>query len=594
MNRSDVDAISNIYKKIAKILGKPESPDSKECAELIKKLPDVKFNARLANTTFIDLLAKNANIHTLRAAYKKYPEEEKIFVAACLGWKKTVAHLLKKGAEINASLISGQTLLYLAAQYGRTDLVKQLLAAKAEVNSETVLHEIIAANDFEALAARLHCIDSVDPTVTSPLCAATEGKHHEIMSLLLEELANVHQVSAYGKLIQAGSINGTFEAIRPLAYMEGYSSNYCPDLTMFYTAMHIAAKNDDVTALEMLLERGAGLNQSARQDNFSSSTPLHVAIKAGADNAAAYLIKKGADVNRLGCDYLVPAKDEHTNSNGLAPLHFAAEKGNTAIITLLLEQDVLINVKGEESYSYFPANGYTPLDFAAINDQLDAFKLLSKRGGRIHNWNEVMDNVVVDHYNNRKKMLREESGASNQIEILQLLLARLDKPELDYNKYLKAVLTPSFENNSTINFEVVNILLSHTRKWNKTIEELVTRNRVEMCKSVLARPDLPKLNMDKYLAIALKPNYENKHRPDLSLIESLLAHGAKVTDEQIQQTLRNGLEYLVEPLKTAKAEQDRLQQLAEEAKSAPRAGFFTRVLGGCIYGVTSPNEEARP
>lgn len=605
MRNKSNDHLNKIFKALDKNLQTKEDPNSTASKELIEQLPEFSFKTHVASGLLIDLLANNGNMHTQRAAYKKFANEDKIFVAACFGWKKTLAKLLEKQSDVNVALPSGETLLYLAAKYGKKSTLSLLLARNANVNYETVLHAIIKDDNYDALEARMRGQGEVDPYITSPLCAATEGKHYEVMEQLLIAKAKVNQRSLFGKVLDSGTKTDNSNAYLSIGIIKGKNPSYNDEESYTYSAMHIAAKNDDVNALALLQEYGANVNQSARMDQFSSSTPLHVAVQAGSVNAVNYLIKNKADVNRKAIDFIVSHYHITETNLGLTPLHIAAKQGDTRIITLLLDNGAGINTRGMHTGLFSPKPN-TPLDLAAMSDNLEAFDLISANGGIVEDWDTVLDRVITDYAHYFKHLEKSSTGPSNQIELLKRLLARQEKPVLNYKYLLELALKSTSENHYTPNFAVANELLSYTKNWDPALKVIVARNELDHLKLLLERKDRPSINFDKYLSLALKPTYENKDKPDVMLIQTLIAQGATVTQEQIEQTQKNGLDYLIEPLTAAKAEQDKAskqkpvgqdsaskQKPAAQESTPVKVGFFRRAFGGCC-GVTTAALEHGP
>jgi hypothetical protein len=111
------------------------------------------------------------------------------------------------GAEMEANTIKGNTPLMIAAQNGRTDCGKALLAAGANANAAnslgfTALHG--AAQDGHAICLQsllaYGCnFDAVTKQGVSALMAATKNKQHECVKLLLKAGANARLVASSAK-----------------------------------------------------------------------------------------------------------------------------------------------------------------------------------------------------------------------------------------------------------------------------------------------------------------------------------------------------------------------------------------------------------
>jgi|SRR6185437_11005895 len=125
-----------------------------------------------------------------------------------------------------------------------------------------------------------------------------------------------------------------------------------------YTPVFAAASGGDLVTLKKDVDADPRLVKATEWDN---ATLLHDAVQQNHQEAAAYLLDKGADINAVTQD-------------GLTPLHMAAQNGNIAIITLLLERGAKINP--------VDAKGWTPLDRASNWSHPDAVEFLRKHGAK--------------------------------------------------------------------------------------------------------------------------------------------------------------------------------------------------------------------
>ncbi|XP_065075157.1 uncharacterized protein LOC135698934 [Ochlerotatus camptorhynchus] len=121
------------------------------------------------------------------------------------------------------------------------------------------------------------------------------------------------------------------------------------------TSLHLAARFGHMSIVVQLTTHAADLNAQ----DYAGITPLHLAIANGHVEIVKHLIVDGL------VDVTLP------NKAGTAPLHVAAESGQTVTVQLLLNRQVDAGVK---NYS-----GYTPLHLAAQKGHADIVRLLVER-----------------------------------------------------------------------------------------------------------------------------------------------------------------------------------------------------------------------
>eukprot|EP01018_Ginkgo_biloba_P002188 Gb_29573 [translate_table: standard] len=193
-----------------------------------------------------------------------------------------------------------------------------------------------------------------------------------------EELKNnVHSAAAYGDV----------DKLRRLVEEEGCSVSK-PDGGGYYP-LQWAALNNHTAAAQYMIEHGADVNVADR----GRQSPLHWTAVNGSLEVAEILLQNGARVEaadsngyrathvavqygqtallhhiitKWGADFDAPDKD------GRSPLHWAAYKGFTDCIRLLLFIDAYQGRQDKE--------GYTPLHWAAIMGNLEACTLLVHSG----------------------------------------------------------------------------------------------------------------------------------------------------------------------------------------------------------------------
>ncbi|XP_020215150.1 ankyrin repeat-containing protein At5g02620 [Cajanus cajan] len=208
---------------------------------------------------------------------------------------------------------AGETVLYVAAEYGYVDMVREMIQyydlADAGIkarNGFDALHIAAKQGDFDIvnilMGAHPELSMTVDPSNTTALhTAATQG-HTEIVKLLME---------AGSSLVTIARSNGK-------------------------TALHSAGRNGHLEVVEALLEKEPSV---ATRTDKKGQTALHMAVKGQNLEVVEKLIK--AD----------PSTINMVDNKGNTALHIATRKGRAQIVKLLLgqaETDALaINRSGE-------------------------------------------------------------------------------------------------------------------------------------------------------------------------------------------------------------------------------------------------------
>ena len=121
-----------------------------------------------------------------------------------------------------------------------------------------------------------------------------------------------------------------------------------------YSPLCHAVINDLVEMVELLLQRGANVNQA------DGVPALDVAIDQNNPRMVNLLLSHGADVNISS-----------PMSNGL-PIHHACAHNSTNLVRILLAHDVHVNERNGE--------GITPLLYAAVNTNSVVIQLLLDKG----------------------------------------------------------------------------------------------------------------------------------------------------------------------------------------------------------------------
>ena len=169
----------------------------------------------------------------------------------------------------------------------------------------------------------------------------------------------------------------------------------------------VACESADLTLVASFTER---LDVSATTPRIGSYTPLHrqppgSASREGAPRAASATAK--------------------ANPSGVTPLHFAAEAGNVAVVTALLDAGADVNATEAEW-------AQTPLIFAAAANRSEVIKLLVARGAKVNETSKALD-VPKQQQTDRQAM-------TIQRQVLAASVAKGEEPTLSQQQ---AAIQPS-------------------------------------------------------------------------------------------------------------------------------------------------------
>jgi ankyrin repeat protein len=195
--------------------------------------------------------------------------------------------------------------------------------------------------------------DSKDSSGFTPLLLASLKGNEEIAKLLLEAGASPNSTNEVGETPVMLAIQFGENNVLNLLLDHG------ADLTLRshsrgYTALHLAASRENVSALRILLARKADVNS---RDEFGN-TPLSVAA-AKDPEVLQLLLDNGADVNS-------------TNKAGGTSLMVAISSQRN--LKLLLEHGADVNARDND--------GWTVLEFALLEGCPEIIDLLTRAGAK--------------------------------------------------------------------------------------------------------------------------------------------------------------------------------------------------------------------
>lgn len=218
---------------------------------------------------------------------------------------------------------NGKTILHLAAEKGRTDIVIYLLKNGANP-------------------------DAQDHNGDSPLQFAAYEGYLEITTLLIKSGANINTVNRYGVTPLLNSLfNKKYEIARVLV-LKGADFNF--KSRNGNPALHVAAKDGNLEFVKFLISHGAHVRASGQ----FNAEPLHFAAEYGNLEVVKYLVSNGAELNAR-------------NTYGKTPLHEAVMNNHIEVVKFLTQNGANHLAKD--------INGTTPIMLArnAANTNIEYF-----------------------------------------------------------------------------------------------------------------------------------------------------------------------------------------------------------------------------
>lgn len=274
---------------------------------------------------------------------------EALILATNRGDVKMTALLLEFGVNPNATGGFHGSPLQAAATGNHLDVIKLLLSKGASVNAEghrwgNPLKAAITFNHEKAVQILLD--NGADPNLSNALSQAAEQGNEAIVKMLLDRKADTETRGGFhGSALQAAAVGG------------------------------------HIPVLKLLLERGAAVNAQGHRWGDA----LKAAITFNQEAAVRTLLNAHADPNLL--DALV----------------LAANNGNKAIVTMLLDHGADPEQRGGFHGS--------PLQAAAAGGHIEVVKLLLAKGAdadaRGHRWGNPLKAAITFGHHDIQRLLLE-------------------------------------------------------------------------------------------------------------------------------------------------------------------------------------------
>lgn len=305
---------------------------------------------------------------------------------AVTGSVDSIREALGKIKDINKKNSNGVTALHLAVEYNRTEVVKLLLSAGANVN---------AGNGLDK----------------TPLIIAVEKNRLEPAKVLLAQknvkidIQDINNYTAFQIALNRDNI-----ILAKILLKRGASTKILKDAD--FNALHLATRAGSLEMVKLLLPKVRNIHAKSRRVHY---TPLYIASVNGYVDIVRYLISKKVLSRKQAWD-------------GEDSLHAAVENNRLKIVKLLLSNGVKVNRKGIDRRNalHILANKYTPNIVNTIFNDRQFIADMKKRG----------INLSISSGAKKPSVHDKLKQHDDRIEILKLLLAyKIDVNAPGYNKY---------------------------------------------------------------------------------------------------------------------------------------------------------------
>lgn len=465
-----------------------------------------------------------------------------------------VAFLLEQG--INVDFRSGynqQTALHMA---GNTAVVDLLLEHGADVNAvdnhgDSPLH---VARELEIVTLLLDKgaeVDSLGGNNESLLRSAVVARDQDLVLLLLNRGADLgphidspRTLSLYNKAIKDGNyelVNALMDSGVKTHISQSEYRCYRSDNDIefaFYPPLLIAIESGLIGMVELLLDRGAGVNSLYKnEDRYSSNTsPLYASVEAGHVEIIDLLLQRGADIsfrdnNGLTLLHIAPniqvaalLVERGLDVNvidgikEMTPLHIASQKGNLELMGFFLDQGADVNAS---------CNRHVSMLHTTRNIEVAA--LLISRGA-----------YVDREYFRKNTNMVKEAVERNNLNVARLFFEHGADPNAKYtyedisdNRCEQNLLHIAVKQKKPQMVELlldvganVNAIARGRRFWHTPLHIAVIESEVEIANVLLNRG--ADVNLTDQWCYANPALYEAIQRSSTLMTELLLGWGANV------------------------------------------------------------------
>lgn len=296
---------------------------------LVRSRANVRFRSKNGQTAVSVAFAHRHNAignYLISKGGSNPIAEAKLIESAARGNIDGLAQAISQGADVNAFDSEGISAFLKAIQNDQADAARYLLSKGSRVNK-------------------------ADKDGYLPLHWAAQIKNPELLQVVLSKKNDLDAKNNFGytALILASS-KGYLENVKTLVLAK---ASLHIEADRGGTPAYWAKEHEHFKVLDYLKEKGA--------IDPENNEALTDAIKADNIDLVKTALAAKVDVNAR-------------NKDGYSPIMFAANKGNMAVLQMLLDRGAKVNVQ--------EAEGYTPLMMAAWHSHLDALRLLLKKGAK--------------------------------------------------------------------------------------------------------------------------------------------------------------------------------------------------------------------
>ena len=262
-----------------------------------------------------------------------------------------------KARQLDAALSAFQELL---DKYPASPIIpstKQMIEHVQQAKKNRALFEAVKKADVEQvkllIAEGADVNIAEDDTLVTPLLAAADEGHADVVRVLLENGAKVDAADSRGVRAIHHAIWNDHEEI--LSTLISHGADLNGQDKSGYAMLHSAAAYGYMEAATLLISKGADINIT---DNVGR-TPIELAMKGNHTKIVELLSSKGASIPplHLALFYKDEAKardliEARANVNektsyGSTPLYWACQACLAEIVKLLIEKGADVNIQGD-------------------------------------------------------------------------------------------------------------------------------------------------------------------------------------------------------------------------------------------------------